>query len=82
MTKAVISDTTGKTIKYDQTYSLKIKSLGNRVTLPIDTEMNKDLMNIIKLGLQNGCEWSIWNNDASTYEAAPAAKLPNLDQYS
>ncbi len=82
MTKAVVSDTTGKVIKYDLTYSLKIKSLGNGVTLPIDTEMNKDLMNLIKLGLQNDCKWSVWNKEAFTYEPAPDAKLPNLDQWS
>ncbi len=82
MTKAVVSDTTGKVIKYDLCYSLKIKSLGNGVTLPIDTEMNKELMNLIKLGLQNDCKWSIWNNDARSYEAAPDTKLPNLDQFS
>jgi len=78
MTDAKISDTTGKVIKKDLCYSLKIKNLGNNVTLPMDTEMNAQLKNILSLAISNGCKWSTWDNDAKKYVAADAARIPDV----
>ena len=65
-------------IKKDLTYNIKIKSFGNGVTLPLDTEMNNELKALIKLALQNGCKWSKWNNDNKSYEPADNQHLPEV----
>ncbi len=78
MTDAKISDTTGKVIKKDLCYSLKIKNLGNNVTLPMDSEMNQQLKNLISLAIQNGCKWSVWDQDMKKYKPADKEHIPDV----
>ena len=78
MTDAKISDTTGKVIKKDLCYSLKIKALGQNVTIPMDTEMNAQLKNLIALALQIGCKWSVFDNDIKKYVPADKEHLPDV----
>ncbi len=78
MTDAKISDTTGKVIKKDLCYSLKIKNLGNNVTLPMDSEMNPQLKNLISLAIQNGVKWSVWDQDTKRYKPADKEHIPDV----
>ncbi len=78
MTDAKISDTTGKVIKKDLCYSIKIKALGQNVTMPMDTEMNAQLKNLLSLAVQNGCKWSVWDQDIKKYVPADKEHLPDV----
>lgn len=69
MTSAIISDTTGKTIKADTSYTLDVYSRGNKTHIKFDTEMNEELMGLIKLAIQNHVEWfKLKKNDEGQWE--------------
>ncbi len=57
MTSVVLSDTTGKTIKTDLSYSVDVYSRGNKTHIKFDTELNDELLGLIKLAVQNGVDW-------------------------
>lgn len=69
MTSATISDTTGKTIKTDLSYSVDVYSRGNKTHIKFDTELNDQLLSLIKLAVQNGVEWfKLSKNDSGQWE--------------
>lgn len=69
MTSAIISDTTGKTIKSDLSYTVDVYSRGNKTHIKFDTELNENLLNNIKLAKQNGIEWfKLKKNDEGQWE--------------
>lgn len=57
MTSITMSDTTGKTIKSDISYSVDVYSRGNKVHIKFDTEFNEELKTLIRLAIQNGVNW-------------------------
>lgn len=64
---AIISDTTMKTVRKDQSYYLKVFSRGNRTMLEIDSEMIPEIESLLKLAVQNGRVWQIWNKELKVY---------------
>ena len=78
MTDAKVSDTTGKIVKKDLCYQIKVKQLGNNVTLPFDTEMNTQLKNLLALAIENGCKWSTYDADIRKYVAVDSSQHPTL----
>lgn len=57
MASAIISDTTGKTIKTDLSYSVDVYSRGNKAHIKFDTEFNDELKDLIRLAVQNKVDW-------------------------
>ena len=55
--KALVSDTTKKTIGYDEAYHVTIKSYGNNTTIELDSEMIAEIRSLLKLGMQNGAKY-------------------------
>ena len=69
MTSAIISDTTGKAIKSDQSYSIDVYSRGNKAHIKFDTEFNDELKGLIMLAVQNKVEWfKLSKNDSGEWE--------------
>ena len=66
--KALISDTTKKTIRYDEAFHVSIKNYDEGTTLEFDTERNDELFHLMQLAMEKGkCKWSTWNNEARMY---------------
>ena len=45
--KALISDTTKKTIRYDEAYHITVKNYGEGTTLELDTEMIPEVKSLL-----------------------------------
>ena len=64
---AIISDTTMKTVRKDQSYYLKVFSRGNHTMLEIDSEMIPEVESLLKLATQNGRVWKRWDKEGKQY---------------
>ena len=54
--KALISDTTKKTIRYDEAYHITVKNYGEGTTLELDTEMIPEVKSLLANARKNGCK--------------------------
>ena len=57
MTKAIISDFSGNTIKDSLAYTVKIYSHGNKTHLEADMGFDMPLKTLVESFLANGCKW-------------------------
>lgn len=63
MTQGIISDITQKTLRADATYKVSVYSRGHKVHLDFDCEMMPQLLELLKLARQNGCQWYALQKD-------------------
>jgi hypothetical protein len=70
LTNAIISDTTGKTIKAELSYTVDLYSRGNKAHIKFDTEFNDQIKDLVRLARQNGVEWFSLkkNNDTGKWD--------------
>ena len=54
--KALISDTTKKTIRYDEAFHVTVKNYGEGTTLELDTEMIPEVKSLLANARKNGCK--------------------------
>ena len=55
--QAIISDQTKKTIGLEDSYKVEIYSRATKLRLEFDTEMLDNLSSLLKVAVDNGCQW-------------------------